>query len=638
MAAEHLPSDSRDSVPVPYQPDMTPPFEVPAYSAPTSEKKTRKRRKKRGHSAEAVVSPGADNAPSQSHDHNDDSQPIESEGTMWRRDEATSSWLGSQAFAAAEKAAKPDNDNVDKSSPAHETAADEGSQATEQPSQPASEAVHDTAVQAAAHERPDETDKPEEATTSAADQVETEAAPQSPSAEAPIDMPVTDAQAAEAVGDFPPQPEHQQQQAPDQPAVAPQPELHPEHQPEHPATEMPYRPTPFEQSYETPPPMPPDLYSHRRRFWEEQPAAVDGAEMPRTDIGLPSLHDPEVRLQAAGYQPEDYMAQPAHHEYEPSAVVPGPNKYESPLPPGLQRSPADVSRAAWVGLLTGRWWGRRGKDKAVKSAYKAGRAEGAAVASRRLEAEPIHNYPVQELSRNAVQPISVETRPLARSEAPPVRRAPETVAVPVAAVAVLERALRQEHREIPRAARVAGNKVTERVVARMPEAAAGARAERHLGKRELMRVAKDIKIDNVRLKDIFSAKRIDEVGLRSVVDTYLRGGDIRQQLTREIVKKEQSYERDPQLRHTRQQERDERRSAKQSKPAGVLGQAGGVVTSQGGKLASSAQKTAKSAGQAIAASAKQAQHDIIDNSNTSDWLSITAVVVLWSIILVLWLG
>ena len=168
------------------------------------------------------------------------------------------------------------------------------------------------------------------------------------------------------------------------------------------------------------------------------------------------------------------------------------------------------------------------------------------------------------------------------------------------------------------------------------------RYENTLGKRELLRVAKDVKIDGISLKDIYEAGRIDEEGLRSIVGTYLRGGDVRKQLTKELIVKERSYERDPNVRHTRlaeEQKRSKRGNRADRNESGLLASLGlGNVLESVQGVAQNAGKTAKSASGAVTRGAKIVQHDLIDNSNTTDWISVTAVVILWSIILVLLLG
>jgi uncharacterized membrane protein YgcG len=430
---------------------------------------------------------------------------------------------------------------------------------------------------------------------------------------------------------------------------------------------------PFEQSYEPQaPPQPPDIMSYRRRFWTEQPAAPTVAN---TAGSLPNLHDYEQ------YQRQAYEASPSEPAYtagrthysEAPAAVPLTKRYESQTPPGYQRTTADVSRAAWTGLFAGWWFGHRGKRKAVEQAHKAGVKEGLATAksktpmlerhrpaesynqsvSPRLEAEPIHQYHAQEGSRAVVQPLSVETRnPLHQPEH--MRQATggkkaEHLAAPIAAIAIFDRAINRpalERAEVPPSIKLAAAKAAESMIIKIPEAVRGARSERQLSRRELMRMSKDIKIDGIPLKEIYKAHRIDEAGLASVVDTYLKGGDVRQQLAQEVTVKEQRYERDPVFRDQRSDagERERRATAGASSSVGSGGgnsRGGGgssvaqTIGSTLGAVAASTENTARSAGRAIASSAKTAQRDIIDNSNSSDWASITAVVVLYSIILVL---
>lgn len=396
---------------------------------------------------------------------------------------------------------------------------------------------------------------------------------------------------------------------------------------------------PIEQLYEPvqPPTQPPDPTSYRRSFWKEQSA------FPETSHGenggmLPPLHDYEQLEQEPSYN-----SRQTHHIEAPADVPAGSSakRYESDIAPGYQRSTVDVSRAAWTGALVGWWVGRRGKRKAIERAQKAGvkrgvgsvkqqpplrqrRSTGPSVQPR-LEAEPMHDYYNSERGRTVVQPLSVETHAS--------RRVPE-----LAAIAVFDRATNRsalERIDVPRPARIAASKAAESVITRLPEAVAGAGSERQLGKRELMRLSKDIKVDGVSLKEVFKAKRIDEPGLRAVVETYLRGGDVRQQLTEEIVVKEQSYELDPVIRKQHLRGERPRQSGSGSRFGAGSGGIGQTIGHALGGVASSTETTARSAGRAIASGAKTAQRDIIDNSNTTDWLSVTAVVVLYSIILIL---
>jgi|GEM_PF-2493162 len=439
-------------------------------------------------------------------------------------------------------------------------------------------------------------------------------------------------------------------EAPHQEAIAPMAELRQEHPVAQPAETQPIsqadvtaesqvesrRPNPFEQSYEDARPQSIDEISYRRRFWMETDNPTDPV-YEAANTNLPSLHPyEEVPRPSSAYRTEAPVTSPA-----PKA------KYESPIPPGYQRTPADVSRAAWTGAIAGWWLGRRGKRKAVEQARKAGHAQGVASLKKnrytqsepspRLQAEPLHSYPLPEAGRRTVEPLAVSTH------APERPRPVEALA----SVAVLERGINRgkERQEIPATIRAAAAKAAEAVVIRPSETApmspAVGKVERQLGKRELMSVAKDIKVDGISLKELYKANKIDEDGLREVVRTHLRGGDVRQQLAKEVVIKEKSYELDPVLRQQymhgeRERETSPSKSShnRESRTGNVsqtLGAVGGVL----GSAAAGTGSVARSAKQAISKGAKTAQRDLIDNSNTTDWLSITAVVVLYSIILIL---
>jgi len=161
------------------------------------------------------------------------------------------------------------------------------------------------------------------------------------------------------------------------------------------------------------------------------------------------------------------------------------------------------------------------------------------------------------------------------------------------------------------------------------EAAIETQTTTGMSQSELVKLAKTIKVDGVRLKDIFTERRIDETGLRAVIETYLRGGDIRAQLAQEIIAKEQSFERDPYLR---KQQANGRLSALM---AGASSVAKDVAGERGAKLAESSQKTVHKAGQILVHGAKQAQTDLIDNSSLVDWISVTAIIVVYALILIL---
>ena len=69
-----------------------------------------------------------------------------------------------------------------------------------------------------------------------------------------------------------------------------------------------------------------------------------------------------------------------------------------------------------------------------------------------------------------------------------------------------------------------------------------------LSKNELVKVAENIKIDGTTLKKIFESHLISENGLRRVISTFLRGGNIKRALNREILQRQIDFEKDPVLR------------------------------------------------------------------------------------------
>lgn len=67
-------------------------------------------------------------------------------------------------------------------------------------------------------------------------------------------------------------------------------------------------------------------------------------------------------------------------------------------------------------------------------------------------------------------------------------------------------------------------------------------------KAELIKVAEKIKIDGTTLKKIFENQLITEKGLRRIVSTFLRGGNVKRALNREIMERQIDFERDPLMR------------------------------------------------------------------------------------------
>lgn len=329
--------------------------------------------------------------------------------------------------------------------------------------------------------------------------------------------------------------------------------------------------------------------------------------------------------------------------------------FENESSVGYQRTTADVSRAAWTGLLAGWWLGRRGKNKAVAAAGRQAGRSARAAATAEAAYEALASSVKRERSRAKATPPRLEAEPLSMATNPErrfvessseVRRAAPAAAeaaphVVAASVAALER-LRPKPAQVPRAAHEAARKVTGRAIT---EVAAETSVQQHLPKREVLKIAKDIKIEGVTLKDIYSAKRLDEAGLRTVVAVYLRGGDVRGSLSREITAKEMSFERDPMFRRQqRSAEVLEHASALLAKTGERLGRAADkslatakdLAGERGVKIAEAAQQKASQTAKSVAASAKQAQRDFIDGGNTSDWFGVTAVVLVWSAILLIW--
>lgn len=65
---------------------------------------------------------------------------------------------------------------------------------------------------------------------------------------------------------------------------------------------------------------------------------------------------------------------------------------------------------------------------------------------------------------------------------------------------------------------------------------------------ELIRLAEKIKVEDSNLREIFERHLVGEKGLKRIVAEYLRGGDFKKALRRELLEKEKDFERDPKLR------------------------------------------------------------------------------------------
>lgn len=180
------------------------------------------------------------------------------------------------------------------------------------------------------------------------------------------------------------------------------------------------------------------------------------------------------------------------------------------------------------------------------------------------------------------------------------------------------------------------------------------RSEQSLGTIELEQLAKTIMVDGISLQEIYATKQIDEEGLRAVVEIHLRGGNVdamRRQLNQEIIEQQRKFERDPfYKRDNRTTSQADNQTDSASRLATTL--ASKKIISQSvllvGAVASSTRKAtkdvAKKAGKSISDNVLKAQDRSAQSSLTSgtsdarNWISIAAVVVIYSIILILLLN
>ncbi len=158
-------------------------------------------------------------------------------------------------------------------------------------------------------------------------------------------------------------------------------------------------------------------------------------------------------------------------------------------------------------------------------------------------------------------------------------------------------------------------------------------SERSYGKLEIERLASTIMIDGISLKDIYESKQIDEEGLRAVVETYLRGGDIKKQLNMEIIEKQKSFERDPFTRKNNHKHSHNTGNLRQT-----VSQASKKIVAQSVVVANTTRKKAVKAGKSLASSTLKAQETLSEGSDTRRWTGIAAVIVIYTIILILLLG
>jgi hypothetical protein len=148
-----------------------------------------------------------------------------------------------------------------------------------------------------------------------------------------------------------------------------------------------------------------------------------------------------------------------------------------------------------------------------------------------------------------------------------------------------------------------------------------------LGAAELRELSKQIKVDGVALSEVLAARRIDEEGMRAIVQTFLRGGDVRAQLTREVVNHEKSFERDPLTRH---QTSGQMRTA--------LANTSTKAAQKGHRLTKTSGMAARQATRILKGAAKQAGQELRGSGFAERWPSITAIAVIYTFIIILLLS
>jgi hypothetical protein len=78
----------------------------------------------------------------------------------------------------------------------------------------------------------------------------------------------------------------------------------------------------------------------------------------------------------------------------------------------------------------------------------------------------------------------------------------------------------------------------------------GGTPEQYLPTEKLEESSENIAVGGTTLRELYTARRITEGGLRRIVHEHLRGGNVEQALKEELLKEETKYERDPQLHKT----------------------------------------------------------------------------------------
>lgn len=159
-------------------------------------------------------------------------------------------------------------------------------------------------------------------------------------------------------------------------------------------------------------------------------------------------------------------------------------------------------------------------------------------------------------------------------------------------------------------------------------------AETPIDDNRLIELARTIKVDGIPLHQIYESRQIDKAGLHAVVSAHLRGENVEKQLTREIVEKQKSFERDPYIR---------RRSGSMNNLRSAVGQVSGALMATGSGLAQRSQRLASKVGRTVVSATRRGSGgsssgpaSVSVGSSGNKWLSIVAIVIIYGLILLLW--
>lgn len=315
------------------------------------------------------------------------------------------------------------------------------------------------------------------------------------------------------------------------------------------------------------------------------------------------------------------------------------------MPTGYERTPADVSRAAAASFGLGYFVGRLRKNRAVRRAVDAAERRfkvhkpvaPAPVRGSAAAAQAVANsYPAnlnpnltpaagatiaERLAIHPQEPALVDKVRLRTAPKPEWIRSESLLgAVKALDVEKIRSSALTELLAAPAAV------VALKAMREKPLAVSGARTEAALSRGDMLHLAKDIRIDGIPLREIYESKQIDEAGMRAVVETFLRGGDVARQTRIEVAETQKRFERDP-------FNRQRRHSGGGLK--GAISTAASSVIEKGAELAKSTGQAASKAGQSIALGAKQSTDAVANSSEQQQWMSVGAVAVIWAAILLL---